>query len=80
MKIVYTGQIAKKTKGCGGCGGKRTEGVFVNSKSYILPSRAVKTFIAGRPVEVSDRDGQYLLNESYVTPEGETKNVFEEVI
>lgn len=79
MKIMFNGIIEKTRKGCGACGRRRTENQFMTSRTYILPSGITKTFIAGRVEDVSDRDGNFLLQYKYQTPEGETKNVFEVV-
>ena len=79
MRIVFNGIIEKARKGCGACGRRRTENQFMMSKTYILPSGRSQTFRAGQPVDVSDKDGAFLLNYKYQTPEGEEKSVFEVV-
>lgn len=79
MRIVFNGIIEKSRKGCGVCGRRRTENQFLDHKTYILPSGVSKTFRVGQAVEVSDRDGNFLLNYKYQTPEGEEKSVFEVV-
>lgn len=77
MKIQFNGIIEKASHGCGACGKKRTDTVYKTSKTYILPSGITKTFIAGRPEEVSEKDAAFLLNYKYQTPEGAVKQVFE---
>lgn len=79
MKIKFNGIVEKASHGCGSCGSKRTETVFRTSKTYILPSGSTKTFISGRPEDVSDRDAAFLLSYKYTTPEGAVKQVFEVV-
>lgn len=79
MRIVFNGIIEKARKGCGACGKRRTENKFMASKTYILPSGITKTFIAGREEDVSEKDGNFLLQYKYQTPEGTVKNVFEVV-
>ena len=79
MRIVFNGIIEKSRKGCGACGRRRTENQFLMSKTYILPSGRSQTFRVGQAVEGSDRDGNFLLNYKYQTPEGEEKSVFEVV-
>lgn len=79
MRIVFNGIIEKARKGCGACGKRRTENQFMMSKTYILPSGRSQTFRVGQEVDVSDRDGNFLLQYKYQTPEGEVKNVFEVV-
>lgn len=60
MTVVFKGIMEKRTKGCN-CKGKKSEWTFVAYKSYILPSGITKTFRKGRPEEVSDEDGEFLL-------------------
>lgn len=79
MRIVFNGIIDKKTHGCSACGNHKTDREFRSSKTYILPSGVTKTFIAGRPVEVSDADGRFLLQYEYTAPNGERKSAFEVV-
>jgi len=62
MKVVFNGVVERKTSGCIPCGKKRkNNSSFVHSKMYILPSGISKTFYVGRPTEVSDKDGEFLL-------------------
>lgn len=79
MKIKFTGIIESRAKGCGACGKHHADRTFRTLKTYILPSGIIKTFFAGRVEEVSDGDGQFLLQFKYTTPQGEVKNVFEAV-
>lgn len=61
MKIIFKG-VKEKRSGCPVCGQRSSDVVFRTSKSYILPSGAVKTFRMGQEYEVSDRDGAFLLS------------------
>lgn len=79
MRIQFNGITEKASHGCGACGRRRTDTVFKTAKTYILPSGITKTFIAGRPEEVSQKDADFLLLYRYQTPEGETRQVFEVV-
>lgn len=77
MKIIFNGIIEKRKKGCGVCGKRHTDSSFQVSKTYILPSGVTRTFRAGQVTEVSDSDGEFLLEYKYLTPQGEVKPVFE---
>ena len=77
MKIKFNGIIEKRSKGCPVCGKRTTDSQFQNTKMYILPSGATKTFRAGRIEEVSDEDGEFLLSYTYIDPRGNKKQVFE---
>lgn len=79
MKIVFNGIIEKARKGCSACGRRRTENQFMMSKTYILPSGRSQTFRVGQVVDVSDKDGNFLLQYKYRSPDGEVKQVFEVV-
>lgn len=82
MKVVFNGVLEKRSvsSGCK-CRGKRTTTTsFVTSKSYILPSGKVQTFVKDRPIEVSDRDGRFLLSYSYVDANGVKQETFSEVL
>lgn len=79
MKIQFNGIIEKRTKGCHVCGKRKSDSQFQTMKSYILPSGITKTFRVGHPEEVSDSDGAFLLSYKYLSPTGETKQVFEVV-
>ena len=62
MKVVFNGTVEKRTSGGCNCKGKTTSSSFVRSKIYILPSGKTQSFIAGKPVEVSEQDGEFLLS------------------
>lgn len=81
MKVVFNGvlETRKKSSGCKCRGGGGTKSTFVTSKSYILPSGRVQTFVLDHPVEVDDRDGKFLLSYSYTDTDGVRKSVFSEV-
>lgn len=78
MKVVFKGLIETKTGGgCASCGKRAKSGNrFVTSKSYFLPSGDNKTFVMDKPVEVSERDGQFLLSYIEKTKDG-IRKVFE---
>ena len=78
MKIVFNGVLEKHSKGCN-CKGKKTDVSFVQSKMYILPSGNSIHFYAGRPEEVSEDDGKFLLSYLYKDANGEMRAVFSEV-
>lgn len=76
MKVVYNGTVDVQQRGCPVCGGgRKTHRVFQYTREYILPSGIRKKFRVGVPVEVDDRDGNFLLSYTYTTHEGE-KPVF----
>lgn len=79
MTVVFNGTVEKKTSGGCKCKGKTTSSSFVRSKMYILPSGRTKTFIIGQPVEVSERDGQFLLSYIYKDVNGDLRAVFSKV-
>ena len=78
MRIQFNGIIDKKSGGCGACGNRSSSSQFLTTKTYILPSKSIKTFRVGVPEEVSEQDGQFLLQYKYLS-NGEEKNVFEVV-
>ncbi len=76
MRIQFNGIIEKKSGGCGACGNRSSSSQFLTTKTYILPSKSIKTFRVGVPEEVSEQDGQFLLQYKYLS-NGEEKKVFE---
>lgn len=79
MKVVFNGTIEKKQSGGCNCKGKKSSSSFVRSKMYILPSGKTQNFIVGQPVEVSEKDGQFLLSYIYKDVNGDTRAVFSKV-
>lgn len=79
MKVVFNGTVEKKSSGGCNCKGKVTKSSFVRSKLYILPSGRSQNFIVGKPVEVSERDGQFLLSYIYRDVNGDLRAVFSKV-
>lgn len=79
MKVVFNGTIEKKTSGGCNCRGKTTSSSFVRSKMYILPSGRSQNFIVGQPIEVSERDGQFLLSYIYKDVNGDMRAIFSKV-
>lgn len=78
MRIQFNGIIEKRTSGCKPCGRSDGGSQFITLKTYYLPSRVSKTFRAGVPETVSERDAQFLLQYKYEI-DGVVKNVFEVV-
>ena len=79
MKVVFNGTIEQRQGGGCKCRGKVTSSSFVRSKMYIMPSGRSHTFIVGQPVEVSERDGHFLLSYIYKDANGDTRAVFSKV-
>lgn len=80
-KVVFNGRVTKTgTKGCVPCGRKRTsKSSFTTTTSLVLPSGDFKTFRVGQPVEVTDKDFDYLMLYGSVEVGGEVRPVFEVV-
>lgn len=78
MKVVFNGTLEKHSKGCN-CKGKVTDVSFVQSKMYILPSGKSIHFYAGKPVDVSEQDGNFLLSYVYADVNGSQRAVFSKV-
>lgn len=78
MKIVFNGLLEKKVSGGCNCRRQGSGYGFVNSRMYILPSGASKTFFVGKVEEVSERDGQFLLSYNSVDANGK-RAVFSKV-
>ena len=79
MKVVFNGTVEKRTSGGCNCKGKTTSSSFIRSKMYILPSGRAETFIVGKPVEVSERDGEFLLSYIYKDVNGDLRAIFSKV-
>ena len=81
MKLIFNGLLEKRVSG-GGCNCKKqgSEYGFVNSRMYILPSGATKTFFVGKVEEVSDKDGEFLLSYNKAPDlNGQSREVFTKV-
>lgn len=64
MTVKFKGAVTGVRKGCGVCGQRRvSKNGFQTIASFYLPSGGKKTFVIGKPVEVSDSDGLFLLRE-----------------
>jgi len=65
MRVRFNGVVEKRKGGCAPCAKKRGKSRvgkrYVTSKMYTLPSGQSKMFYAGRATEVSDSDGEFLL-------------------
>ena len=79
MKVVFNGTVEKRTNGGCNCKGKTTSSSFVRSKIYILPSGKTQSFIAGKPVEVSEQDGEFLLSYIYKDANDDVRAIFSKV-
>lgn len=79
MKVVFNGTIEKKANGGCNCKGKVTSSSFVRSKTYIMPSGQTHRFTVGQPVEVSERDGNFLLSYVYKDVNGDQRAIFSKV-
>lgn len=79
MKVVFNGLLEKHSRGCNCKRVANTEYGFVSRKMYILPSGTTKTFIVGKPEEVSPQDGAFLLSYKYVDANGSYREVFSKV-
>lgn len=79
MKVVFNGTVEKRSSGGCKCKGKVTNSSFVRSKMYILPSGRSVNFVVGQPVEVSERDGNFLLSYIYKDANGDMRAVFTKV-
>lgn len=79
MKVVFNGVVEKRTSGGCNCKGRITNASFVNSKLYIMPSGRSHKFYVGKPVEVSDTDGEFLLSYLYKDANGSYRAVFSKV-
>lgn len=80
MRVVFNGLIETKTSGgCTSCGrAAKSTKRLTTTKTYFLPSGNEKTFIVGEVVDVSDKDGEFLLSYIEHTSDG-TRRVFDKV-
>ena len=79
MKVVFNGVLEKRSgSGCN-CRNKKTDVSFIKSKMYILPSGRSVHFYLGKPEEVSEQDGRFLLSYIFKDINGDTRAVFSEV-
>ena len=79
MKVVFNGTVEKKSSGGCRCKGAVSSSSFVRNKMYIMPSGISQNFVIGKPVEVSDQDGEFLLSYIYEDVNGDTRAVFSKV-
>lgn len=64
VKVIFKGMKETVKSGCKPCGRAGTKSVGVRShKELILPSGAFKMFRINKVTEVSDSDGEWLLEE-----------------
>ena len=76
MRVRFNGLTERRKKGCPVCGKGRYDSTFVTSKRYYLPSGAYMYFRVHQDAEVADEDGEFLLSEEYIAPDGSRKKVF----
>lgn len=80
MIVKFNGIMQRKQGGCSKCGQKSSSSLkLMTSKTFILPSGRTVPFLVGREVEVSEADGQFLLQYTYTDKDGATQSVFTEV-
>lgn len=80
MKVKFNGILETRNGGCIPCGQKKSSRqVVATSKMYILPSGQTKTFHVGRVEEVSDKDGEFLMEYLYTDKDGNMQSVFTKV-
>lgn len=80
LKVIFKGVRESRVSGCSSCGSRRQmSGTFERTKKMILPSGMTRTFVAGRAETVSESDGQFLLDQTYIDRDSEIP-MFEEVI
>lgn len=79
MKLRFNGASTMRKSSCPVCGGRKTSNGVTFSKSFILPSGKVQTFRTGKEYEVSDRDGEFLLNYKFTEKDGRVRPSFERV-
>ena len=80
MKVVFNGALETKASGCVPCQRKRvTKQSMTSKKKFFLQSGSEKLFYAGRVAEVSDDDGEKLLEYTYIDASGVPQNMFTRV-
>lgn len=81
MIVRFNGMIQKKHGGgCSKCGQKSTsKHQMITSKMFILPSGRKIPFFIGKEAEVSESDGQFLLQYTYHDKHGVVQDVFTQV-
>ena len=79
MRVKFAGIIEVKTGGCSVCGKRRSRSQLSTTKTFYLSSGSRLTFRAGRPVDVSEEDGNELLSYTYIDPQGHERKMFERV-
>lgn len=63
MTLMFLGKKLSKKHGCPVCGSRgKTEYKVSTVNTYYLPSGSVITARVGRPIEVDDKDGEFLLS------------------
>lgn len=70
MKLKFMGKMqhAIKTSGCSVCGNKRATSqgfTRITHKTVAVPSGLMLTVKMGVPFEINDKDGAYLLGQTY---------------
>lgn len=77
MKLKFLGiRTANEYSGCSSCGSRRkVSGGLELKKTFHLPDGSSKTFVAGNIYQVTERQAEFLLNESL----WDDMKIFEEV-
>lgn len=82
MTIVFKGvrTSASRTGGCKACKSRARNGTtrFERTKKFVLPNGCTRIYMAYKPVDVSDAEGEYLLALTY-SHGGENHPMFERV-
>lgn len=80
MIVKFNGIMQRKSGGCSKCGAKSSSVYkMMPSKMFILPSGRTETFFVNRETEVSDSDGEFLMQYKYTDRSGNTQSVFTKV-
>ena len=79
MKVEFLGFKEQGKTGCAPCGRSKVSTTLKRDKKVVLPSGKAVFFIMGRAEEVSEEDGEFLLELTYSLDERET-NMFKEVV
>ncbi|MEI5990408.1 hypothetical protein [Enterococcus crotali] len=79
MKIQFLGiKNQVKKSGCSSCGSRqRSKHTFQREARMVLPSGQTKMFYAGEMYEVMERDGDFLLEQTY-SLDGQAIKMFKE--
>ena len=82
MIVKFNGIMQKKQSGggCPKCGAKSSSSyTMLSHKMFILPSGRTETFYVNRETEVSEEDGEFLMQYKYTDKKGNAQSVFTRV-